>query len=178
MQLHLVYLPPPTTMSDTSPSTTAVTSTTSTTAVGAYSTIDGEFVELLRSFDYAGGTGMEWLNALDAVAGEEWAAAVRAGDGLPAAVLRHADSLAASAREQLRRGAPDFAELFEELEQQTDDDYWAFVELAKYDQNCLRADIGDPPTVEALNIPDAPAGNVDYVYDGAVLVRFGFGVLI
>ena len=152
---------PPTSMNDSSPSTTAVASTTSTTSVRAYSNIDGEFVEFLRVLDYAGGTGTEWLDALDAVAGEEWAAAVRAGDGLPEGILRYADSLAASAREHAGRGEPDFVLLLEELGEQPDDDYWAFVGLAKYDQNCLRDDIGDPPPVEPLNIPDAPrAGSI------------------
>ena len=147
---------PPISVSDTSSSTTAVTSTTSRAAVGAYSAIDGEFVELLRFFDYVGGTGTEWLDAVDAVAGVEWAAAVRAGDVLPEGVLRYADSLGASARDQVGRGVPDFAVMIEEWEQQLNADYWAFVELAKYDQNCLRADIGDPPEVEPLDIPDAP----------------------
>ena len=128
---------------------------TTTTMAGAaaspgawYAT--SEVIAVLRLLDDAGGTGMESLDALDAVAGEEWAAAVRAGNGLPADVLQYADGLAANAREQLASGNPKINSYMFGI---WVDGYEAFVELAKYDQNCLRTMIGDPPPP----LPDIPA---------------------
>ena len=147
--------PPATTTSAATSSTSATSSTTSTAAGGPYSGIDSEYVEFLRVLDYGGGTGLEWLNAMDVLAGEEWAAAVRAGDSLPAAALRFADMLAAFAREQAGMGVPDYVLVLEALDK-PDADIAASVELAKYDQNCLRADLGGPPEFEPLDIPDPP----------------------
>ena len=128
---------------------------TTTTMAGAAASpgagfATSEFIAVLRLLDDAGGTGMESLDALDAVAGEEWAAAVRAGDGLPADVLQYADGLAANAREQLASGNPKINSYMFGI---WVDGYEAFVELAKYDQNCLRTMIGDPPPP----LPDIPA---------------------
>ena len=129
--------------------------TTSTTTAGANTnpvfTSDelNEAITLLELFDYSGGEGNEWLDALDAVASAEWAAAVRAGDGLPADVLQYADGLAANAREQLSSSQPEISGYFYGT---FVDGYESFVGLAKYDQNCLRAMIGDPPPP----LPDIP----------------------
>ena len=152
--------PPPTSTSATSStsattSTSAASTTSTTVRSGPYSGIDSEFVAFLRLLDYGGGTGMEWLNAVDKVASPEWATAVRAGNGLPAPVLRFADVLAAHAREQAGMGDPDIVLVLEAMEQSSDEQT-AFVELAKYDPNCLRADIGPPREVEPENIPDPP----------------------
>ena len=125
----------------------------STTTTGATANqlpfIESGIVAMLRIQHDKAGTGMEWLDALDAVAGEKWAAAVRAGDGLPADVLVYADALAAKAREQIAAGRPRINVYMFGPDL---DGYWAFVELAKYDQNCLRAMIGDPPPP----LPDIP----------------------
>lgn len=126
--------------SSTASSTSSVTSTTLGTTGGSTITIDAEFVAFLRLLDYEGGEGTEWLDALDAVAGEGWAAAVRAGEGLPVAVLHYADELAANAREQLLTDKP---KLTTRAFGSFVDGYEAFIEMAKYDQNCLRSLIGD-----------------------------------
>ena len=147
--------PPATTTTAATSSTSATSSTTSTAAGGPYSGIDSELVEFLRVLDYGGGTGLEWLNAMDVLAGKEWAAAVRAGDSLPAAALRHADMLAAFAREQAGMGVPDYVLVVETFDK-PDADIAAFVELAKYDPNCLRASLGGPAEFEPLDIPDPP----------------------
>ena len=128
---------------------------TTTTMAGAAASpgagfASSEFIAMLRLLDDTGGTGMEFLDALDAVAGEEWAAAVRAGDGLPADVLQYADGLAANAREQLAGGNPKITSY---MYGRWVDGHDAFAELAKYDPNCLRTMIGDPPPP----LPDIPA---------------------
>ena len=75
---------------------------------------------------------------------------MRAGDGLPADVLSYADGLAANASEQLSSGQPEISGYFFGTYV---DGYDSFVELAKYNPNCLRAMIGDP----APPLPDIPA---------------------
>ena len=147
--------PPATTTTAATSSTSATSSTTSMAAGGPYSGIDSELVEFLRVLDYGGGTGLEWLNAMDVLAGEEWAAAVRADDSLPAPALRFADMLAAFAREQAGMGVPDYVLVVETFDK-PDADIAAFVELAKYDPNCLRASLGGPAEFEPLDIPDPP----------------------
>ena len=129
--------------------------TTTTTTAGATPSPGAEFanseiVNMLWLLDRWGGSGTEFLDALDAVASPGWAAAVRAGDGLPADVLVYADGLAANAREILASGDPEISVYKYGA---FVDGYRAFVELAKYDQNCLRARIGDPPPP----LPDIPA---------------------
>ena len=133
------------------------TTTTTTASAGSSTTnwmeelyTSSEFINALNLFDHWGGTGYELLDALDAVASPRWAAAVRAGDGLPADVLIYADGLAANARTALLSSRPQLS-IYEYGARV--DGYWAFVELAKYDQNCLRARIGDPPPP----LPDLPA---------------------
>ena len=126
----------------------ARTTTTGATA-NPLPVIESGIIAMLRIQHDKAGTGMEWLDALDAVAGEEWAAAVRAGNGLPADVLVYADALAANAREQIAVGRPRITVYMFGPDV---DGYWAFVELAKHDQNCLRAMIGDPPPP----LPDIP----------------------
>ena len=125
-------------------STTTTSGTTPTTMASGF--IDPGFVAMLRALDYGGGTGLEWLDALDEVASPEWAVAVRAEDGLPADVLRYADGLAANARRLLASSTPRMTGY---MYGPFVDGYEAFVEAAKYDQNCLRTMIGDPPP----NIP-------------------------
>ena len=114
---------------------------------------------MLRLVDRWAGTGTEYLDALDAVAGAEWAAAVRAGDGLPGEVLVYADGLAANALEQLASGQPEISGYFFGTYV---DGYEPFVELAKYDQNCLRAMIGDPapplPDIAGLSTTTTEVG--------------------
>ena len=126
-------------------STTTTSGTTPTTMASGF--IDPGIVAMLQALDYGGGTGLEWLDALDRVASPEWAAAVRAGDGLPADVLKYADGLAANARRQLANSTPRMTGY---MYGPFVDGYEAFREAAKYDQNCLRTMIGDPP-------PDIPA---------------------
>ena len=145
--------------------------TTTTTTAGATPSPEAgfassEFINMLRLLDRWGGTGMEFLDALDSVAGEEWAAAVRAGDGLPADVLVYADALAANAREQLSSGQPEISGYFFGT---FVDGYEEFVELAKYDQNCLRAMIGEP----APPLPYAPADTPSAVSTTSTTVRSG-----
>ena len=146
--------------SDPGPATTrAVTAildsyTTTTTTSGDIPSpgagfASSEFINMLRLLDRWAGTGTEYLDALDTVASPGWAAAVRAGDGLPADVLVYADGLAANALEQLSSGQPEISGYFFGTYV---DGYEPFVELAKYDQNCLRAMIGDP----APPLPDIP----------------------
>ena len=140
-----------TTSSEATTSTSLVPSTVTTqSGVGTVSSFD---IEVLRWMDYQGGEGTEWLDAIDSVAGEEWLGAVRAGGVLPADVLRYAEALAATARTQAGKGVPDIRPFLDEPLIGSED-YWAFVELAKYDQNCLRVAVTDPPTVQALDIPD------------------------
>ena len=147
---------PPTSTTLPSTSMSAADSTTTSTAVRADRAIDSEFVDFLRLLDYSGGTGTEWMNGLDKLASDEWSAAVRAGDGLSEPVLVLADWLAARAREQIGKDTPDFVLLFDHWEEIPRDGEEAFNELAKYDQNCLRADIGEPSPGEPLDIPDPP----------------------
>ena len=121
--------------------------TTSTTVAGSsgpeYDAAElNEAITLFKLFDYWGGEGTELFDALDVVASPEWAAAVRAGDGLSADVLVYADDLAAAARKLL---ASDHLRLTGYEFGSHLPGYWAFVELAKYDQNCLRAMIHDRP---------------------------------
>ena len=128
--------------------------TTTTTTAGGVPNPGAEFassevINILRVLDRWAGTGTEYLDALDRVASPGWAAAVRAGDGLPADVLQYADGLAANALEQLSIGQPEISGYFFGTYV---DGYWEFVELAKYDPNCLRAMIGDPPPP----LPDIP----------------------
>ena len=147
---------PPTSTTDGSTSTSGTGSNTTSTAVRASRAIDSEFVDLLRLLDYSGGTGTEWMNGLDKLASDEWSATVRAGDGLSEPVLGLADWLAARAREQIGKDTPDFVLLFDQWEEIPRDGEEAFNEMAKYDQNCLRADIGEPSPGEPLAIPDPP----------------------
>ena len=121
--------------------------TTTTTTAGATPSPGAEFanseiVNMLRLLDRWGGDGTEFLDALDKLASAGWAAAVRAGDGLSADVLVYADGLAANATNLLSSGQPELT-VYEYGA--FVDGYRAFVGLAKYDQNCLRARIGDPP---------------------------------
>ena len=74
-------------------------------------------MDLLRLLGYSGGTGTEWMNGLDKLASDEWSATVRAGDGLSEPVLGLADWLAARAREQIGKDAPDFVLLFDQWEE-------------------------------------------------------------
>ena len=128
----------------------ATTTTTAGTAVnpaGWFAT--SEFLNIVRLLNRMGGTGTELLDALDKVASSEWAAAVRAGDGLPTDVLSYADGLAANARKALLSGEPHLS-LYEYGS--FIQGYDAFVALAKYHPDCLRAMIGDPPPP----LPDIP----------------------
>ena len=75
--------------------------TTTSVVPGSAGDVDIEFVQWLRTIDYEGGEGTEWVAALDAVAGEEWLRAVRAGSGLPTDVLAYAEALSARARDAL-----------------------------------------------------------------------------
>ena len=148
--------------------------TTSTSLVGDAAldpTVIAEYLELLRIYDSGAGTGTEWLDALDAVAGEEWASAIRAGDGLPAAAQRYADALAASAQDG-------FSKLLkpEDLTYGRalgEEDYWAFVELAKYDQNCRRAFLTERPPPPLFDLPDAPTSGSESVASTTTTVRSG-----
>ena len=145
--------------------------TSTTTTIGTSPTtmasvlIDPDIVAMARALDYGGGTGLEWLDALDEVASPEWAAAVRAGDGLPADVLRYADGLAANARMQLANSTP---RMTVSMYGPYVDGYEAFVEAAKYDQNCLRTMIGDPP-------PDIPAQTTTTTEVGATTTTLRSG---
>ena len=128
--------------------------TTSTTVAGSsgpeYQAAElNEAITLFKLFDYWGGEGTELFDALDRVASPEWAAAVRAGDGLSADVLAYADGMADAARKLL---AGDHLRLTGYEFGPNLPGYGAFVELAKYDPNCLRAMIGDPPPP----LPDIP----------------------
>ena len=144
-------------------STTTTIGTSPTTMVSGF--IDPVFVAMLRALDYGGGTGLEWLDALDEVASPEWAAAVRAGDGLPADVLQYADGLAANARMKLANSTP---RMTVSMYGPYVDGYEAFVEAAKYDQNCLRTMIGDPP-------PDIPAQTTTTTEVGATTTTLRSG---
>lgn len=126
--------------------------TTTSVVPGSAGDVETEFVEWLRTVDYEGGEGTEWVAALDAVAGEEWLAAVRAGGRLPTDVLAYAEALAAAARDALA-GTPT-ADDVPYGWGVAKEEYWAFVEMAKYDQNCRRAFLMERPPPLTFDIPD------------------------
>ena len=142
-------------------STTSATSASTSTAETITTTVPtatDDYVDDLRYFHRISGSGTEWLNAVETVASEEWRAAVFVGDTLPPAVLRYADALAGLARRELGRTDPLI--MVVELGPVTGgDDYWAFVDAAKRDPNCLRAELNNRPA-EELILPTTPSTTI------------------
>ena len=133
-------------------STTSATSASTSTAETITTTVPtatDEYVDDLRYFHRISGSGTEWLNAVETVASEEWRAAVFVGDTLPPAVLRYADALAGLARRELGRTDP-LIMVVEVGPVTGGDDYWAFVDAAKRDPNCLRAELDNRPAEELI----------------------------
>lgn len=93
--------------------------------------------------DYAG-DGTEWADAIRMVASFEMTAAFRAGDGLPEDVLVYADALQAFARERIGVELDLSAESEDTIyEREGFPGREAFMEAAKYHQDCERALIYD-----------------------------------
>lgn len=98
------------------------------------------YVEVMRKWNKLGGDGTEWETAIRAVNNPEVVAATRAGGGLPTAAQPYADALFADVGELARAGYPARFEDFNSFPWKLDH-FDAFVEVAKYAQNCKRADI-------------------------------------
>ena len=98
------------------------------------------YVDWMRAWDRLGGDGTEWENSVRAVNTPEVVAATRAGDGLPTAAQPYTDALFADVGELARGGYLFQFDDFNSFPWQLDN-FDAFVEVAKYAQDCKRADI-------------------------------------
>ena len=110
-----------------------------------------DYLEYLRLEHEFAGNITAWSNAVQAVASPEMAAAFQAGEGLPSYVQVYADALIAFARERVGKKFDPSAESddldFGEL---SFPGLAAFIEGAKYHQDCKRAAIADiPGTVDS-----------------------------
>jgi hypothetical protein len=119
-----------------------------------------DYVDYQRWLNALGGDGTEWENAIRAVNMPEVVAATRAGDGLPETVRQYADALFADVKELVRLNYP-LVNLLEDDEISFTwrffEHYDAFVEVAKYAQDCIRAYIYDESDTEPTTATTVPA---------------------
>ena len=104
---------------------------------------DDELAVIRMWHDFAG-DGTEWENAIRMVASPEMTAILRAEDGLPEGVRVYAAALQAFARERIGTGLDLSAESEDTIyEREGFPGREAFLEAAKYHQDCKRAPIDD-----------------------------------
>lgn len=119
---------------------------------------DEDYLEYLRLSHEFAGAGTAWSDAVRAIASPEMSAAFQAGEGLPPDVQVYADALGVFAGERVGR---EFDREFDPSAESDDFDFVnpsfpglaAFMEEAKYHQDCKRAMIDDSiGTVDSSSI--------------------------